>query len=108
MKKEFYKRITITDKGCRQELEYYILTDNVSEEYCDLIVYGAEIDRVITRSSGIIERDKKIIPDLFFVKEEAEEFLRKISDNKTTPVDLKYAVRDYIGKQLHIKDTESV
>lgn len=108
MKKDFFKEVTITHQGCRQELAYYILTDSVSEEYCDLIVYGTEIDRVLTHPNGLIERDKKIIPDLFFVKEEAEEFLRKISDNKITPVELKYAVRDYIGKQLHIKDTESV
>lgn len=108
MKKEFFEGITITDGGCRQELEYFILTDSVSEEYCDLIVYGAEIDRVLTHENGKIERDKKIIPDLFFVKDEAEEFLRKISDNKVTPTELKYVVRDHIGEQLHTKNTESV
>ena len=108
MKKEFFGKEIIMEAGCRQELTYYILTDSVREEYCDLIVYGVEIDRVLTHKNGKTERDKKIIPDLFFVKEEAEEFLRKISQNKVTPVELKLAVRDYIGEQLQIKNVESI
>lgn len=108
MKKEFFSEILVKDGNCRQDLTYYILTDSVSEEYCDLIVYGVEIDRETTYIDGKTERDKKIITDLFFVKEEAEEFLRKISDNRVTPTRLKYAVRDYIGEQLQSKNVKSV
>ncbi len=109
MKKEFFNKTVIKDKADRQQmLTYYLLTGCVSEEYCDLVVYGAEIDREIMHPDGKVERDKKIIPDLFFVKDEAEEFLQKIFDKKITPTGLKYAVRDYIGEKLQTKNVENV
>lgn len=107
MKKEFFNRIEkVEQDGSRQFLAYYLLTGWVSEEYCDLVVYGAEIDREITYADGKRERDKKVIPDLFFVRDEAQEFLQKIFDNEVTPTELKYAIREYIGEKL--KNVKSV
>ena len=109
MKKEFFSEVTIVQDGnCEQVLTYYLLTGCVSEEYCDLMVYGVEIDREIRQGGKKRERDKKVIPDLFFVKGEAEEFLQKISDKKVAPTDLKYAVREYIGEKLQAKNVKSV
>lgn len=105
MKKEFFNEVTVSAKGsCEQVLKYYLLTGCVSEEYCDLMVYGVEIDREVRCNGKKQERDKKVIPDLFFVREEAEEFLQKISEEKVTPTELKYAVREYISEKLRAKN----
>lgn len=109
MKKEFFNKTEKTEQnGSRHFIAYYLLSGRISEEYCDLIVYGAEIDREITYANGKRERDKKIISDLFFVRDEAEDFLQKIFDDEITPTELKYAVREYIGEKLQRKNIKSV
>ncbi len=102
--RELFKSISVTgDSGVLDKLTYYLLTDSVSEEFCDLKVYGVEIDKVSEKKS-----EKKIIPDLFFDKSEAEEFLRKISDNKVTPTQLKYEVSRCIDERLQAQSIKSV
>ena len=103
MKKEFFKETTVlASDSCEQILKYYLLTGCVSEEYCDLMVYGIEIDREVRTNGRKRERDKKVIRDLFFVKEEAEDFLQKIFEKKVTPTELRFAVREYIGEKLQV------
>ena len=85
----------------KMRLTYYLLTDSISDEHCDLKVYGAEIDKEnIGQECG--QREKKIIKDLFFRRSDAEEFLKKISAGTVTPMGLKYAVRDHINEKLKI------
>lgn len=109
MKKELFDEIYV-DKTeeipCRTKLTYYLLTDSVSEEYCDLKVYGVEIDK--TDDAVKKNRERKIIGDLFFKKNEALSFLRKICDNKVTPIDLKYVVNEYVGERIKLSDTEKL
>ncbi|MBO5059811.1 MAG: hypothetical protein J6C82_02695 [Clostridia bacterium] len=105
MKKEFFDEmcIEVTENiPYTMKLTYYLLTDSVREEFCDLNVYGVEIDKESRFKNGKIEREKKIIGDLFFRKGEAEEFLRRISDNQVTPMGLKDVISDYIGERLHL------
>ncbi len=109
MKKEMFDEIYLEQDGktpCRIKLTYYLLTDSVSEEYCDLKVYGVEIDKAEEDRCGRKNREKKIIGDLFFKKNEALEFLRKICDNKVMPMGLKYVVNDYIGERIQLSDRE--
>lgn len=107
MEKEFFDKIMFFDgDGCETTLTYYLLKGSISEEFCDLMVYGAQIDREKQFLNGKTERDKKIIHDLFFVKSEAEEFLKMIADKRITPTELKFAVHKYIGERL--KNVESV
>ena len=80
-------------------LTYYLITNSVSEEYCDLKVYGVEIDKKCPYEK---DSEKKLITDLFFQKDEAEIFLEKLVDNQVTPMGLKYAVREYIGERLNV------
>lgn len=99
MKKEFYDEIIIKDDGgCGDDfrLTYYLLTGAVSQEYCDLEVYGVEIDKEIL-SGG---REKKQIKNLFFKRSEAIDFLKKISRNRVTPMELKYVIKEYIDDRI--------
>lgn len=103
MKKEFYNELylnTDDESHLKMRLSYYLLTDKISEEYCDLTVYGAEIDKTLYRKDGVSEEECKILKDLFFKRSEAESFMEKLVRNKVTPMGLKYAVREHIGEQI--------
>ena len=103
MEREFYKEIIVEADDTvpyKMKLTYYLLTDKVSEEYCDLTVYGAEIDKESYRFDGSPEEERKILKDLFFRRNEAESFMKKLVRNKVTPMGLKYAVREHIGEKI--------
>ncbi|MBQ7986452.1 MAG: hypothetical protein IJ304_04205 [Clostridia bacterium] len=109
MEKEFFKRIEIMkDTPNRITLTYYLLEGNISEEYCDLKIYGVLVEKEVMAKSGRIMREKKSIPDLFFTKGETKMFLERISKEKVMPIDLKCAVKPYVDEQILLKNVESV
>ncbi len=111
MKKELFGEICMgneKDVPCRIKLTYYLLTDSVSEEYCDLKVYGVEIDKEEKERNGLWFKEKKIVKDLFFKREEAVTFLQKIYESKVVPMGLRYVINDYIGEQIQLCNTEKV
>ena len=104
MKKELFDKVTVRvdeDIPYDMELTYYLLTDAVSEEYCDLEVYGVEIDKEVKfgKYAGV---ERKMVKDMFFKKCEALDFLSKISRNTVTPMELKYVIKDYISQQIKV------
>ena len=104
MKKELYdKIISETDDvvPVKMILTYYLLTDKVSEEYCDLTVYGTEIVKECFRPNGSSEVECKILKDLFFRRSEADAFMHKLIRNQVTPMGLKYAVKDHICEKIN-------
>ena len=88
------------DEPHRMKLTYYLLTDSVREEYCDLKVYGAEIDKEDVFSGGICENESKIIKNLFFRLSEAEDFLEKLVVAKVTPMGLMSAVSEHVSEKI--------
>ena len=109
MKKELFEEVCIKAEGEPMydvQLTYYLLTDSVSEEYCDLKVYGVEIDKVGKKKNGVRDCEKKIISDLFFKRNEAEEFIQRIAANAVTPRGLKYVVNEYIGERIQLCNQE--
>ena len=103
MKREFFDEITIEikeDGPRRIKLTYYMLVDSVREEYCDLKVYGVEIDKEDVFSGGICENESKIIKNLFFRHSEAEMFLKKLVRAEVTPMGLMSAVSEHIGERI--------
>ena len=81
-------------------LTYYLLIDSVREEYCDLKVYGAEIEKEEVFSGGVCKNESKIIKNLFFRHGEAEDFLGMLVRGKVTPMGLMPAVSEYVGKKI--------
>ena len=103
MKREFFDEIIIDmaeDTPHQMKLTYYMLVDSVREEYCDLKVYGAEIDKEDIFSGGVRENESKIIKNLFFRHSEAEAFLKKLVRAKVTPMGLMPAVSEHIGERI--------
>ena len=109
MEKEFFNRIELR-RGTQHSitLTYYLLESNISEEYCDLKIYGVLVEKESTAKSGKIIRETKSIPDLFFTKGDAKQFLERIYEQKIMPIDLKYAVKPYVKEQMGLKSIESV
>lgn len=109
MEKEFFRRIDIMkDTPNRITLTYYLLEGAISEEYCDLKIYGVLVEKEIVAKSGRVMREKKSIPDLFFTKGEAKAFLERICAQKVMPIDLKCAVKPYVDERIGLKSVESV
>ena len=82
------------------KLTYYMLIDSVREEYCDLKVYGAEIEKEEVFSGGICRNESKIIKNLFFRHSEAEDFLSTLVRAQVTPMGLMPAVSEYVGEKI--------
>ena len=101
MNKEFFSEVNVvSDENMHEiKLTYYLLSGSVSREYCDLEVYGVEIDKE-TVPCGKSGKEKKQIKNLFFKRSEAVNFLEKISRNKVTPMELKYVIKEYIDDQI--------
>ena len=103
MQKEFYGQSYVEVKEeppYTMKLTYYLLSDNVSEKYCTLKVYGAEIDKEDIFTDGTHRRECKIIRDLFFKRDEAENFIIKLSENLVTPMGLKDVLNEYIEEKI--------
>lgn len=109
MKKEFFNKIEIMkDTPGSITLTYYLLEGNISEEYCDLKIYGVMVEKEVISKTGRVMREKKSIPDLFFTKREAKVFLEKIYQQRIMPIDLKYTIKPYVEEQIGVKNVESV
>ena len=103
MKRNFFDEITVEikeDEPHQMKLTYYMLIDSVREEYCDLKVYGVEIDKEDVFSGGVCENESKIIKNLFFRHSEADAFLKKIVHARVTPIGLMSAVSEHIGERI--------
>ena len=103
MERKFFDEITVDireDTAHQMKLTYYILVDSVREEYCDLKVYGAEIDKEDIYSGCVRENESKIIKNLFFRHSEAEAFLKKLVRLRVTPMGLSAAVSEHIGERI--------
>ena len=105
MKKECFNSVTVRvedDIPYDMKLTYYLLTGAVSEEYCDLKVYGVEIKKEVVSEKIKVGVERKMVKDLFFKRHDAVEFLNKIIRNKVTPMELKYVIKDYIHEQIRV------
>lgn len=109
MEKKFYNRIELMKATPnRITLSYYLLESNINEGFCDLKIYGVLIEKESITKNGAIIKETKSIPDLFFTKSEAEEFLEKIYREKVMPIDLKYAIRPFVKERVGLNAVESV
>lgn len=104
MKKECFDTVILRvedDIPYDMKLTYYLLTGAVSEEYCDLKVYGVEIEKEVISGKIKAGIERKMVKDLFFKRCDAVEFLNKIIRNRVTPMELKYVIKDHINEQIN-------
>ena len=77
-------------------LDYYLIRESISEDYCDLIRYGVKVVKTVGYGGGGKTVESKQINNIFYREDEADGFLQLIMRNKVTPVSLMDVVEDYI------------
>lgn len=95
----FYGSCEINGKNFA-ELEYYLIPEKISEAYCDLVSYGVKVKKTSYFEGGGKTVETKQINNVFYRKNEAEEFIKLILRNSVTPVTLRDVVEDYIIDSL--------
>lgn len=81
-------------------LEYYLISEDISEDYSGLKSYGVKINKVSRFAGGGKTVDMKQINNIFCRKKDAEEFLDCIVRNLVTPISLRDVAEDYVVESL--------
>lgn len=84
----------------KMNLDYYIISEDISEDFCDLKCYGVKITKTVSFSGGGKSVETKQINNIFYHREDVEEFVRIIMKNTVTPMHLRDVVEDYIIKSI--------
>lgn len=82
------------------ELEYYLIPESISSEYCDLMCYGIKVKKTTYFEGGGKTVETKQINNVFYRRADAERFIEIIIKGTVTPVALKDVVEDYIAESL--------
>lgn len=83
-------------------LEYYIITEPLCKEYSDMLRYGAKIKMLSEFADGTKNEETKEIRDIFYRKNDAEDFLSILFKNKVTPTHFREVVENYISEKLRV------
>lgn len=93
-----YKKQIIED----MELDYYIIADDISKEYCNLETYGVRIIKTVCSEGGGKSIESNQINNIFYRKCDIESFMELIVRNSVTPMSLKDVVEDYIAESMTV------
>ena len=96
---KLYGKAEIVTKE-RIELEYYIVSERIGFENCNLMSYGIRVKKTAFYDGGGKSVEMNQINNVFYRKEDAEEFMDIIIRNKVTPVTLRDVVEDYIVESI--------
>ncbi len=100
MEQEIFCGQTILNDMHETELAYYIIPENISVDYCDLMCYGVKIKKTTYFEGGGKTVETKQINNVFYRRKDAEEFIDLIMRNSVTPTTLRDVVEDYIVESL--------
>ena len=81
-------------------LEYYLIIEDIAEDYPGLKSYGVRINKISRFAGGGKTVEMKQINNIFCRKDDAEGFVECISRNKVTPITLRDVAEDYVIESL--------
>ncbi|MCH5210061.1 MAG: hypothetical protein J1F01_03750 [Oscillospiraceae bacterium] len=81
-------------------LDYYIITENISADYCDLKCYGIKIQKTAIYEGGGKIVESKQINNVFYRYDDVLEFIKRIILRRTEPVRLREVVENYIVESI--------
>lgn len=92
-----YKSITVDDNIF---LDYFIIPESISADYCDLKCYGIKIQKTTIYEGGgkIVESNQ--INNVFYRSKDANDFLDHIVTKKVLPCNLRTEVENYIVESI--------
>lgn len=81
-------------------IDYYIIPENISADYCDLKYYGIRIEKTEIYSGGGKMIESNQINNVFYRYDDIKEFLKTIAKRRTEPAELLGAVEKYIAESI--------
>jgi hypothetical protein len=90
----------VKEKHYKMCLEYYLISEDISEDYCNLKRYGVMIKKIATYPDCSKREEVKKINDIFFRLEDAREFMDIVMQGGVTPIALKDIVENHIARQM--------
>lgn len=81
-------------------IDYYIIPENISADYCDLKYYGIKIEKTSLYPGGGRMVESNRINNVFYRYDDIKEFMSKIAKRKTKPSELLDAVEKYIAESI--------
>ena len=103
MENELFFGKTTVNGNEKIYLKYYLISEKISAEYCNLMSYGIKAEKTVLYDGGGKTVETKQINNVFYRRADAEKFLKIILKNKVTPVSLRDVVEDYIIEQTDTK-----
>jgi hypothetical protein len=94
-----YKSVKTEDKVFIS-LDYYIITENISAQYCDLKCYGIKIEKTVIYEGGGKSVESRQINNVFYRSTDAEAFLERITEKHIEPCGLRNEVETYIVESI--------
>lgn len=90
---KLYGRVGIAENTT---VEYYLITNKIGGEYCDLMSYGVKLVKTARFLGGGKTVEAKQINNIFYNIDDAERFLSILKRGTVTPTTLSDVVEDYI------------
>lgn len=81
-------------------LDYYIIPENISADYCDLKCYGIKIEKTSVYEGGGKTVESKQINNVFYRLSDAEDFMKHIKEKETEPCILRETVEKYVVESI--------
>ena len=90
------------EKGKQEiQLEYYLVEESVSSQYTDMIRYGIRAVQTVIYPGGGKTVDMKQLNNVFYKREDADEFMKSIIKKRIIPDRLNNYVESYITSRIH-------
>ena len=83
-----------------RELDYYLVEENISEEYTDMIRYGIRIEQTVLYPGGGKTIDMRQLNNVFYRYDEANAFMRQLMNETAGPESLRNRVESYITHKM--------
>lgn len=81
-------------------LDYYIISESISADYCDLKCYGIKIQKTVVYDGGGKMVESSQINNIFYRYNDVTEFLTVITEKETEPAELRGEVEKYIIESI--------
>lgn len=94
-----YKSIKSEDSG-KAYLDYYIIPESISADYCDLKCYGIKIEKTALYEGGGKSIEARQINNVFYREADATDFVTLAYNMKIEPSQLRLFMEKYITESL--------
>ena len=81
-------------------LDYYIIPESISADYCDLKCYGIKIEKTTVYAGGGKIVESKQVNNIFYRYKDATEFSDTIIKKRIEPQGLRDIVENYIIESI--------